>query len=60
MTPHKPSDWQHLAQQASTEMDPNKLMELASELNRVLGEREETSRKQQHPANDSKSRRASA
>jgi hypothetical protein len=60
MTPHVPGDWKHLAQQASTEMDPNKLMELATELNRVLGEREETSRKQQHPANDSKSRRAFA
>jgi hypothetical protein len=46
MTPHQPGDWQNLAQQASTEMDPNKLMELASEPNRVLGEREETSRKQ--------------
>jgi hypothetical protein len=43
MTPHQPGDWQNLAQQASTEMDPTKLMELASELNRVLGEREETS-----------------
>jgi hypothetical protein len=41
-------------------MDPNKLMELASELNRVLGEREETSRKQQHLANDPQSNRASA
>jgi hypothetical protein len=60
MTQHQPGDWKHLAEQASTEMDPNKLMELASELNRVLGEREETSRKQQHPANDSKSHRASA
>jgi hypothetical protein len=60
MAPHQSSDWQHLAQQASTEMDPNKLMELASELNRVLGEREETSRKQQHLANDPKPRRASA
>jgi hypothetical protein len=60
MTPHQPGDWQNLAQQASTEMDPNKLMELTSELNRVLGEREETSRKQQHLANEPKSLRASA
>jgi hypothetical protein len=60
MTPHNPNDWKHLAQQASTEMDSNKLMELASELNRVLGEREEKSRKQQHSADDSKSHRASA
>jgi hypothetical protein len=59
MTPHLPGDWQNLAQQPSTEMDPNKSMELASELNRLLGEREETSRKQQHPASDSKSHRAS-
>jgi hypothetical protein len=36
MTAHKPSDWQHLAQRASTGADPNKLMELPSELNRVL------------------------
>jgi hypothetical protein len=41
-------------------MDPNKLMELATELNRVLGERKEKFRKQQHLANDPKSHRASA
>jgi hypothetical protein len=41
-------------------MDPNKLRELASELNPVLGEREETFRKQQHLANEPKSVRASA
>jgi hypothetical protein len=32
MTPHPPSDWQHLAEQASKETDPNKLMKLVSEL----------------------------
>jgi hypothetical protein len=60
MTPNQPRGWQQLAQQATTEMDPNKLMELASELNRVLGEREETSRKQQRLTNDSKPHRAFA
>jgi len=40
----QPSDWRHLAEQASNEMDPNKLTELVIELDRVLGEREKTSR----------------
>ena len=47
MTPYQSSDWQHLAEQASKEHDPEKLMNLVNELNGVLGEREETSRKQQ-------------
>lgn len=44
MTPHHPSDWERLAEQASKEMDPKKLIEIVTEINRVLGEREETSR----------------
>jgi hypothetical protein len=46
MTP-QPSDWQHLARQASNEMDPQKMMELVHELNRVLEKREQTSRQQE-------------
>jgi hypothetical protein len=42
MTPQS-SDWRHLAEQASKETDPNKLLTLVQELNRVL-DREETSR----------------
>lgn len=42
MTPHQPSDWKHLADQASTEQDPQKFEALIQDLNRVLGEREET------------------
>ena len=43
MTP-QPNDWKDLAEQASTEMDPEKLLNLVGQLNRVLGEREERSR----------------
>ena len=43
MTPSQ-SDWQYLAEQASNEMDPDKLVSLVSQLNRVLGEQEERSR----------------
>jgi hypothetical protein len=43
MTPQA-SEWQTLAEQASNEMDPEKLLNLVSQLNRVLGEREERSR----------------
>ena len=42
MTPHQPSDWRHLAKQISNEMDANQLIELAIELDRVLGEHEKT------------------
>ena len=42
MTPHQPRDWKCLAQQASKEMDSDKLLSLVIELNRVLGEREES------------------
>jgi hypothetical protein len=44
MAPHQVDSWEHLATQASEEMDPEKLMNLVNELNGVLGEREETSR----------------
>jgi hypothetical protein len=55
MTPHQSSDWKHLAEEASKEMDPERLTELVMDLNRVLGEREETSRKQQHQGSEAKS-----
>jgi hypothetical protein len=48
MTPHQVDSWEHLATRASEEMDPEKLMNLVNELNGVLGEREEASRKQRH------------
>ena len=51
MTP-QPNDWQHLAEQASNEMDPDKLLDLVMQLNRVLGEQEERSRAQQHQPNE--------
>ena len=44
MTPYQPSEWQQLAEQASNEMDPDKLLKLVNQLNRVLGEQEERSR----------------
>jgi hypothetical protein len=53
MTPDQPTNWQSLAEQASKEMDPNKLATLVTELNRVLCEGEETSRMQRrHGIND--------
>jgi hypothetical protein len=52
MTPHQPSDWQHLAEQASNEMDPDKLLQLVNQLNRVLGEQEERSRALLHRGNE--------
>ncbi|OLB24267.1 MAG: hypothetical protein AUH15_01450 [Acidobacteriales bacterium 13_2_20CM_55_8] len=51
MTPSQ-SDWQHLAGQASIEMDPDKLLSLVDQLNRVLGEQEERSRAQRHQPNE--------
>jgi hypothetical protein len=35
MTP-QPRDWRHLAEQASKEMDPEKMMILVNDLNREL------------------------
>jgi hypothetical protein len=46
MTPHQPRDWKCLAEQASKEMDSEKLLGLVIELNRVLGEREESVQRQ--------------
>ena len=40
MTPHHLSDWYLIAEQLNKEMDSEKVLELAEELNRVLGERE--------------------
>ena len=52
MTSSAANEWQHLAEQASNEMDPDKLLNLVNRLNRVLGEQEERSRAQQHPGNE--------
>jgi hypothetical protein len=35
MTPNESGSWEHLAEQASKETDPQKLMELVTEINRV-------------------------
>jgi hypothetical protein len=51
MTPSQ-SDWQHLAEQASSEMDPEKLINLVTQLNRLLSEQEERSRAQRHQPNE--------
>ena len=51
MTPSQ-NEWQHLAEQASIEMDPDKLLSLVDQLNRVLGEQEERSRAQRHQPNE--------
>jgi hypothetical protein len=53
MTPSQPSDWQHLAEQVSNEMDPDKLLNLVTQLNHVLGEQEERTRAQRHQGNES-------
>jgi hypothetical protein len=44
MTPSRASDWHSLAEQASNEMDPDKLLNLVIQLNCMLGEQEERSR----------------
>jgi hypothetical protein len=44
MTPQNSTDWRHLAERASKEMDPEKLMSLVNELNRVLEQNEKSSR----------------
>lgn len=59
MTPSQ-SDWQRLAEQASSEMDPDKLLKLVDQLNRVLSEQEERSRAQLHPPNEGMSFPAAA
>lgn len=40
MTPEQPR-WEQLAERASNEMDPEKLMKIVDELNRVLDKREQ-------------------
>jgi hypothetical protein len=57
MTPRQSSDWESIAEQASQETDPHRLMELVTELNRVLGEREETSRQKRPHGNEPQSYR---
>ena len=52
MTPSQRNDWQYLAEQASNEMDPDKLLNLVTQLNSVLGEQEERSRAQQRQGNE--------
>jgi hypothetical protein len=60
MTPHPPTNWQQLAEQASKEMDPNKLAALVTELNRVLCDCEETSRTRRRDGSKDKIFRAAA
>ena len=50
MTPSQRDDWQYLAEQASSEMDPDNLVNLATQLNRVLGEQEERFQGMSFPA----------
>ena len=50
MSPSQSSDWQRLAEQASHEMDPDKLLNLVTQLNRVLGEQEERFQGMSFPA----------
>jgi hypothetical protein len=45
MTPQNSTDWRHLAEQASKEMNPEKLMGLVNELNHVLEQNEQSSRR---------------
>jgi hypothetical protein len=40
MSQQQKQDWRHLAEQASREMDPDKLMSLVNELNQVLEQNE--------------------
>jgi hypothetical protein len=47
MTP-QPNDWRHLAEEASNELHPAKMMAIIAELNRVLEKREQISRQQRH------------
>jgi hypothetical protein len=60
MTPNESGNWEHLAEQASKETDPDKMIELVTKLNRVLGEREETSRQKRRHGNEPQSYRACA
>lgn len=40
----QPTDWRHLAEQASKELDPKKLMNLVAQLNLALEQNEMSSR----------------
>jgi hypothetical protein len=51
MDPDSPGDWKHLAERASTEMNSEKLLELVNELNRALGEQENTPYQKRHQRN---------
>jgi hypothetical protein len=51
MSPDPTGDWKHLAEQVSTEMNSEKLLELVNELNQVLGEGEDKPRQQRHQGN---------
>lgn len=53
MNQDSPRDWKHLAEQASNEMNSEKLMDLVNELNQLLGEREDKSHQQRHSGNQS-------
>lgn len=59
MTPRQ-ADWYHIAERLSKETDTETIIELAQELNRLLGEHEESSRRPQHQGDSPKSFRASA
>jgi hypothetical protein len=47
MTPRRQPDWYYLAEQASNESDPEKLMSLIGELNRALDEHQRTRQRPQ-------------
>lgn len=44
----KAEDWRELCAQAAVEQDPIKLMQLVSEINRMLLEKEERLQRQRH------------
>ena len=44
--------WMELCEQASKEQDPNKLMNLVEEINRILEEREQNPKPRQTPNPD--------
>ena len=52
MTPSPSKPWQQLAEQASNEMDPDKLLNLVIQLNEVFSEQEERSRAMLHRGNE--------
>ena len=51
MTAYVYKDWRELSEAVSRETDPNRLMELVEELNRVLEERENQLKKLRAPQN---------